>query len=316
MRPDAAPAPLRVPDIVRADARSTVLCRATLGLVVYFEDDGSWARGGAAAAVRALRDEVGPDALTWCTTSLAPEGFALRARELGAFEERISLAWAQRAPRHLFAARLADAPGAPSCEFAYRAADPARGARASYVAVHLPPFTAPAALRRLFDRVLALGPVTSAAAGYRLSWDRAHADALAPHFSALGARFLGVDLSDPDAMSLALATRRLVTVNWLTFVGDALLAGAPDAPVPPASGAYEEGVVVARGPGGVLVVAGEAPTTGDLNTLTWPVAYGVAANLLAPWSAERTPDYWPSALGTAAVGRWLRRFAARDGEGA
>jgi hypothetical protein len=302
---------MRVPNVALADDRSRVIGRATLGLTVYFDDDGTWSEQGAAAAFRALLGVARPDRLTWCTTSLALSGFLLNASELAAFEAQLVAPFGQRAPRHLFSVRLADTEGAPSCEFYWRAADPARGERTNVIAMHLPTDTPSDVLHSLFAYVVGCGPVLSGNAGFRLSWDRSHSDLLAPRFTALGARFIALDLSDAELMAMTVAKKHLVTVNWLTFLGDALLGPAPHVSAPPA-GSYDADVTVLRHAQGVLVAAGRQPTTGDLNTLTLPHAYFVAAHLVAPWLATRVPDYWPSAVGGEATGRWLGRFTQPD----
>jgi len=102
--------------------------------------------------------------------------------------------------------------------------------------------------------------------------------------------------------------RRLRTINWLTFVGPALLAEREAAAGPLASTALVE---VRPLEGGAVLRAGPRPERGDLNRLKLPAAYreadalvrsirhdGERLDFLNPWDAATTA-------------RWIRRFELR-----
>lgn len=103
---------------------------------------------------------------------------------------------------------------------------------------------------------------------------------------ALGMRHPGLDLQSANITSLC-AANGIKSVNWLTFVGDALLARAGVSLTPGPHGA----LLVHRQQHGWVVQAGDAPCIGDVNRRATCPAYHEAGRLLAPVRARPHPAF-------------------------
>ncbi len=94
------------------------------------------------------------------------------------------------------------------------------------------------------------------------------------------------------------------TVNWLTFLGPALLARLAAPPRPTRL------VAVEAAGDATLLVAGACPEGGDVNRVRWPAAYLEADQIVRPVRAREGVSFY-EAWTEATTGEWLRRFEKR-----
>jgi len=301
---------LPVPPIVLRDARDVRVARVALGLTLYLDDALPWARGGAAAALRAFVAAAPSGRLRWYTTSAMDTWDRCGSDTLARLADSLTLPWGSVAPRHCFELRVADDTDAPALGFSYREVDAARRGGAGWLQIVLPDDHDPSDLLHLALELGHAHPFLGGVGGYVAAWNR---DQRAAAFRAMRAwckRYVGMDVQDPDAMSWR-ARAALPGIGWLTLLGPGLLRalpGACDLAAP-----WHEPVAVMPLSHGTLVRAGERPTLGDLNALVYPAAYAEVAHRLAPLlpaDPRPFPQWGDDAMETAA---WVRRFVAPEG---
>lgn len=296
-------APLVFPDDLHPTA-----ARVELGLTLYLDDPGVWAREGAPRLLESFVSYARPEALAWFATSTSgewrrvggPEGLRDVLTAFAAQGQRLSTHL-----RHGFYFQLADDAGAPSTGFYYREIDPARTDRVSVIELTLPVETDPGLLFQLAMEASALGPFFAGVGGYavRASW-QTRREAMSWVYRWCG-RWWGVDIQDPDEMAWHVR-EGLPGSNWLTLVGAPLIE-ARGISSQTFEGFSPEIGVIPR-PHGRLIRAGDAPTEGDLNRFELPEAYAQVARRLAPWFVEEPPELWGLFGGRQQTRAWMRRL--------
>ena len=103
---------------------------------------------------------------------------------------------------------------------------------------------------------------------------------------ALGMRYPGLDLQSPSNSSFVVQSG-LKCVNWLTFVGDRLAAGAGLKLIEGTKGDLQ----IRRQNHGWMIQAGAAPCIGDVNRQSSCPVYAQAGRLLAPVRALSHPAF-------------------------
>ncbi|MCU0647589.1 MAG: DUF3396 domain-containing protein [Gemmatimonadaceae bacterium] len=126
--------------------------------------------------------------------------------------------------------------------------------------------------------------------------------AAGPARRALLLRHPGLDLHRPSAT--ADWEKGLRCVNWLTVLGDALLAtlGGVDA----IRASLPAGLLLHEYPGGAILQAGPHPEAGDMHYDQWPAHYRNAARIVRPVQAEFTGAF--RGFDPAESRDWLHRF--------
>jgi hypothetical protein len=298
-----------IPYAVLEEQPEVSVARVTLGLTVYLDQPLVWARAGAGQALHAFLGRVGATSVPWLSTSASDEWLTLDERRLAEAERRLC-DWTLVRPRHHFAFRLVDDPGAPAMGFSYHEVDPTLEARAACLQLFLPPYSDP---NELLQLALGLGqalPFASGVGGYLASWNELWPAAAFGEIWSWVRRYAGIDVQDPDAMGWE-AAAALPGVNWLTLIGAELAArrGIDVAALGHAL-APHDGALAALGHG-TLIRAGRAPTLGDHNRLAWPDAYATVAAALRPHFVELPPAF-PGAFADDPrddrTRRWFRRL--------
>jgi hypothetical protein len=152
-------------------------------------------------------------------------------------------------------------------------------------------------------------PLRWGAAGYAYSGFIASAptqmeEARYPH----ARRHPGYDVGE-DIRMMERFHAEIRTVNWLTWVGPALLEKLAAKGVTLASSGQ---VSVTRAGDSMLLQAGPRPERGDVNRLDIPAAYREADALVRPVRASDPHDlFFGGFPGEAGVEEWLRRFEKR-----
>ncbi len=284
------------------------IARVELALTLYLAEPRRWAHGGAAQVLQSLLAVVPPDFLTLFSTSLTPRWYALdrsRQQELAGL---LTLPWSESIPRHLFRLDVVDDPHCPSCGFSYTEVDPGRSECAAVIEVTLPQELDAGYLLPIARAALAAGPLCSGIGGYAVKMNQAY---LADAFDLAWAwtrRFVGLDVQFPEQMAW-LAPRGLPGTNWLTLLGrpvaDRFRFELEQAVAHPW---IDPQVRVERAGDNVLIVAGEAPTTGDRHFFDDASAYRevgqTTRKLLAP-----TPDLLGRFRDEHESDAWFRRLA-------
>ncbi len=289
---------------------STTIARVELSLTLYLADPAHWARTGAARLLRSFLALVPTGFLTLFRTSLTPRWLSLDSSREQELADLLSLPWAEGAPRHLFRMEVVDDPHCASCGFTYTEIDPARSECAPVIELTLPQEFDPGHLLPLARAALEAGPLGSGIGGYAVRMNQAY---LADAFDlgwAWSRRFVGLDIQFPEQMAWR-ATRGLPGTNWLTLLGR---------PVAEAAGFelqraeehpwVDPFVRVERADDNLLIVAGEAPTTGDRHFFDEAGAYREVAEttraLLAP-----APDFLGRFRDERGSEAWFRRLTRR-----
>ncbi len=282
------------PRVYRDDPELTVL-RVVQGVTLYLAEPMEWARGLAQQVFQSFVAYAPEGTLRWFASSVIDGWQPLSQGDLARVGAELDLPWHLARLRHPVRIRVGDAPGAGSWRFHYRELDPERGGSAGWLQLHTP-FDAPT--DDLLARCLELantGPFTHGVAGYHAAWnlrDRAtsFADALA-----WCRRYAGLHLDDPDAACVH-AAKHLTATDWITLVGDRLLAAQPDLAAALDHAEWTGAVRMLRARHGRLVIAGERPSLGDRNTLTLPNEYAEVATALSPWLAPTMAPFakWPT----------------------
>jgi hypothetical protein len=291
--------------VVRAtlpDDPDVTVAQVALGLTLYLDEPLTWARGGAAAALGQLLGVLPPPAPRWYKTSLVPEWHRAEEHELPALLEGLTLGWTQTRVRPGFRFALGDDPGAPAAGLAYHEVDDVVAGRTGVLQLVLPLTAGPGALLELAQLLGDGTPYWSGTGGYVATWNDRAKEAAFRAVYAWCKRCLGLDVQVPDEMAVQ-ARRVLPGVNWITLIGTPL-RDARDLRLAPFD---DESVMVAPLGRGTLVLAGPAPTLGDLNQLEYPAPYAAVARALAPYLVEELLLYGP--FSHEDRGRtWLRRF--------
>lgn len=304
-------APLEFPGDLHPTA-----ARVELGLTLYLDDPGHWARDAAPRLAATLIEYAPAGALKWFTTSTSGtwrrvgdaeglrqvhEGFATQGHRLGTHL------------RHGFYFQLADDPGAPSSGFFYREIDPSRTDRVSVLELTLPIDSDPGLLFQLAMEASALGPLWSGVGGYALRSNWQTRRVAMTHAYKWCGRWWGIDIQDPDEMAW-FARAGLPGTGWLTLVGAPLVARLEIAPEQLQG--WPEGIIALPRPHGTLIRAGEAPTEGDLNRFAFPEAYAAVARRLAPFFVPEPPELWGLFGGREQTAVWMRRLVDPEAWGA
>lgn len=128
--------------------------------------------------------------------------------------------------------------------------------------------------------------------GYTVNWDEIESDYDAEQILArLSRRYPGIDIPDMGGTHYAIPTG-LKRVNWLTFLGAMRVErfGGTDV----LREALSDEIVVHDLPTGVMIQAGPAPGTGDVNRDQGLDAYHEVGRLLAPLRSPDHPPFIPS----------------------
>lgn len=281
--------------IVLRDEPSRVVARVTARLTMYTADPFGWAAGGAVRAfdaflaAAAAADPSNARRQWWMTTSMMPHWTCIASSALDEVREGLSIG-GLGGIRHQFELRVARHRSATDLGFSYREVDDRRRARAGVIEIELPP-DATTVLLALARQLAETGPAFSMVGGLGISWERALRSTA--HVAAYRwcRRYLGLDLQDPEPMSLH-AMRGIPGTGWITHVGDRLVEACgvdPGDSLRRAAGA--EDVRVERRGGGTLVIAGDAPSAGDNNDFELPVALRTVACALEPLFVTPPPTY-------------------------
>lgn len=166
----------------------------------------------------------------------------------------------------------------------------------------------PGALLRLANDLASCADFESGHCGYSIAWDPqgdSAVDAM-QRMPGIAGRFLGVDL--PKLNTTVSALRRssspaIKTVQWLTFLGPAVLAQLGG--VTRAKAGLRGAGTVGDVGGGLLVQAGAAPTLGDANRQTDLSALRAVGKALGSVRVKNHGPIFGTRDHTAA---WLARF--------
>jgi hypothetical protein len=278
MRRPMPPAPR-----VYSDDPSLTVARVVLGVTLRLDAPLAWAQGLAAQVFREFAARAPAGSLR-CFASSARDGWqSINDHDLDRIASELDLPWHLARLRHPVRIRVADAPGAGERLFHYCELDPARGGGSGYLQLFAPADDPPDDLLALCLELANAGPFTHGVAGYHASWNRRDA---ATSFGCLlpwCRRYAGLHVEDPDAIA-PIAAQGLAAVNWVTLLGEGFVAERPELAALLADAPWRGAVRTLRARHGALIVAGEAPTLGDLNTLKFPNEYAEVAATLAPWT--------------------------------
>lgn len=146
----------------------------------------------------------------------------------------------------------------------------------------------PQRLRELARRLIGDLRFHSGNAGFAINWDYKGEYGFwsLRDMRRLGRRFPCIDFPDPNVTLMAIPTG-MKRINWLTFVGDALLQRLEE-PTQIFAELTSAGVEYETLPHGAMVVAGSAPQTGDVNRQADLAAYRAVGQALA---GLRAPDH-------------------------
>ncbi len=146
-------------------------------------------------------------------------------------------------------------------------------------------------------------------AGYSLNWDPTgeHAFEAKLKMGQIARRYLGVDLFNHVPTRIAMrkaAPCGIKCINWLTLLGISLTERVGG--IARLESKLSPKCEVHGLSGGVIIMAGDRPTTGDCNRQAALAPYRSVGKVLAPL---RVPDH-PAFFGStpSETGRWLARF--------
>ncbi|WP_224372271.1 type VI immunity family protein [Hyalangium versicolor] len=291
------------------DAREDApVIRVALGLTAYLAEPEFWAREGAQRALDLMLQASVGGQLRYYTTSVMTQWQAAGPKTLQGLRQGLSSRiLVQERPRHFMFFRLADVPNCPSVGFSYTEIDPRRDARSAVLELTLPQAHPPEELLALAIALGKLGPLHSLVGGYVARWNVLHQKTAFNQFYLWAQRYLGLDIQDAEELA-AYTPSALPGSNWLTLVS-ARVAGEREFELAALQRVrWQESVTVAPVGEGLLLRAGERPTLGDLNRLSYPQAYAEVARQLEPLFVEEPPEFWGQFTNTARTGAWLRRL--------
>jgi hypothetical protein len=163
--------------------------------------------------------------------------------------------------------------------------------QASFCELLVPPRASASALLALARELLALLPVRSGHAGYAASGDESSASCA--QIFGWCRRFLALDVARIDGF-LPGALRRLRGASWLTLLGRPFASALDAAGRTPAS----RRITIERGPGGMLIRAGDAPVLGDIARGEFPLDIAEVARALEPLQLHRYDECGMFAAGS------------------
>jgi hypothetical protein len=306
--------PGTIPTMVLTERPGVIVARAALGLTVYLDEPLVWAREGARAVLAAFLERIPLPELRYFETSARPGYRPITGGDMATLLRDLSLPPGRATVRHLLWVRIVDDPGAPLLAFSYREVDSALSPRSGYLELTFPPTFDSEVLATFLGQIAGQWPHLSATAGFMVSWNPRLA-ATAMH----GAypwcrRYLGLDLHDTDSTAWY-APRALPATSWLTSIGRRLAGDLELDLAALEQRRWTNAVQVAALAHGVVVRAGERPTLGDLNQLSYPSAHAEVARALAPHVMQHPPPFFGDAWQEEPdlTLRWWRRFVAPDG---
>lgn len=280
---------------VYSEAPTLAAARVVLGVTLRLDAPLVWAQGLVSQVFRAFVARAPEGALRWYASSARDGWQGIDARDHERIATELDLPWHLGRLRHPVRVRVADQPGASEWLFHYRELDPARGGETSYLQLFTPHDGASGDLLEACLELANLGPFKHGVAGFHLSWNLRD-----PVTSAAAAlpwcrRYAGLHFEDPDALA-SLTAKGLAAVNWVTLVGERFLEASTSLGATLDAGAWRGAVRAMRARHGRLVIAGEEPSLGDLNTLLFPDEYAEVATALSPWTLAEPPPFraWPT----------------------
>jgi hypothetical protein len=227
----------------------------------------------------------------------------VRPRELDGIAAGIERA---DAPRHLFSLRVAERVDAAETFFAYREVDASRGG-AGYLQLGLPLSHTPQRLLQLAELASQEVPMWWGSAGFLASGHPSDpCTSLSAHW-AWSRRYQGIDVHDLERARRG-ACDGIVSVNWLTLLGEELFERRRLRPAELATAVRARGCTWLAAPKAAIVQAGDAPLLGDLNAMALPHAYHLAADALRGAYADETPRMAGRFWHRERSSKWARRF--------
>jgi hypothetical protein len=313
-RDAAAPPAPPLPDVVLADEPYVSVARIALGLTIYIDDPLRWAHEGARAVLAAFLERVPARDLRLFITSVQPEFRMVTGGEMAKLMHDMVLPAHRTDVRHLLWLRIVDDPGAPELAFSYREIDSTRQGRCGFVEMTFPLGYDPESLAALAAQIGEQWPHLCGIGGYVASINGRELatglDAAYPWTR----RLLGLDIQDPETMAWHVP-RGLPGSSWLTMIGRQHAEALEIDLDALAKRAWRGEVKVRPLARGVLVRAGEAPSLGDLNRLTYPWEYAEVARALSPHFVAEPPPFlgprWREEPDRTA--RWMRRLVDPEG---
>jgi hypothetical protein len=287
--------------------------RVALGLTAYLAEPEFWAREGAQRALDLLLQSPVAGQLRSYTTSVMTRWQEAGPKKLQELRQGLnSRVLVQDRPRHFMFFRLADVPNCPSVGFSYTEVDPRRSERSAVLELTLPQAHPSEELLALATTLGKLGPLHCLVGGYVVRWNVLHQKTAFNQFYRWAQRYLGLDIQDAEALA-EFTPSALPGSNWLTLVS-ARVARAREFELAALQRVrWKQPVAVSAVGENLLLRAGERPTLGDLNRLSYPEAYAEVARQLEPLFVEEPPEFWGQFTNTAHTGAWLRRLVgARD----
>ncbi len=293
-------------EYVLEDDPSVHVANIELGITFYLADSMHWAQTGAVQALQHFLRLAPREFLLWYTTSRLDRWNRVTDTTLHEVSDAFSVDWLGKI-RHGFELVLSDDVTSESTGFRYVEVDEQRVLRSSLLELTLPAHFDPALLMQLADAVFSLGPIYAAIGGYALRYNTALKGSAFTAAHGWAKRYLGLDMQDRERMPW-LVRDKLPGVSWLNYVGAPWLeANALDANTL-LSHTFVEPVKVSREHGGLRIVAGDAPTLGDLNHFASLAAYEELAHALGEHFVSTPPPLYGEFVRQDDAGAWFRRL--------
>ena len=270
--------PILVDPIILVSDPDVVVARVVQHLTMYTTKPVTYARGLAADLLRAYLRLLGTRSHHWFTTSRMDQWHRISPANIDGIVEQLCNDELRR-PRHQFTFRLADRVDAPTEEFYYREVDGVRFGHAGVLQFTLSPDAEPSDLLQLALEVGNTAPFLSGVGGYAVGINPQTQPEGFQHAHTLARRFIGLDVQLPEAMGRE-AFLGLPGTNWLTLIGEPLIGTIPGLDGVGGRTWDDKSISVLPLQQGLLIRAGDLPTTGDINALVTPKAYHEVASAL------------------------------------